>query len=58
MNQIKSQDKKIHILLNEKVHQLLRVKCALEDVTMQKYVQKLISDSVQDIKVPDYKKKT
>jgi len=43
--------RKIHINLPEEVHQKLRVKCALEDMTIQEFVEKLISESVDDIKV-------
>jgi len=43
--------RKIHINLPEDVHQKLRVKCALEDVTIQEFVEKLISESVDNIKV-------
>ena len=41
--------RKIHINLPEEVHQRLRVKCALEDVTMQEFVEKLIARNVTDV---------
>lgn len=45
--------RKIHINLPEDVHQRLRVKCALEDVTIQEYVAALIGETVGDIPVPE-----
>jgi predicted HicB family RNase H-like nuclease len=41
--------KKIHITLPEEVHRRLRVKCALEDITIQEYVSELISNDVTNI---------
>jgi len=41
--------RKIHINLPEEVHQKLRVKCALEDVTIQEFVEALIAANVADI---------
>jgi hypothetical protein len=46
-----SKGRKIHITLPESVHQRLRIKCALEDLTIQDYVSLLISEAVQDIAV-------
>jgi predicted HicB family RNase H-like nuclease len=43
--------RKIHINLPEEVHQKLRVKCALEDVTIQEFVERLIMESVDDVKL-------
>ena len=43
--------RRIHVNLPEEVHQKLRVKCALEDVTIQEFVERLISERVKDIKV-------
>lgn len=45
--------RKIHINLPEDVHRRLRVKCALEDVTIQEYVAGLIGGMVGDIPVPE-----
>jgi len=45
--------RKIHINLSEKVHQKLRVKCALEDRTIQEYVAQLIETEVASIRVGD-----
>ena len=49
--QVGSKGRKIHITLPESVHQRLRIKCALEDLTIQDYVSFLISEAVQDIAV-------
>jgi len=43
--------RRIHVNLPEEVHRKLRVKCALKDVTIQEFVKRLISESVDDIKV-------
>jgi len=48
--------KKIHIDLAETIHQKLRVKAALEDVSIQKFVAGLISDAVKDIILERIKK--
>jgi len=45
--------RKIHVNLSEKVHQKLRVKCALEDRTIQEYVAQLIEAEVVSIRVGD-----
>jgi predicted HicB family RNase H-like nuclease len=44
--------KKIHIALSADVHQRLRVKCALEDKSLQTYVEKLIKDVTKDVEIP------
>lgn len=41
--------RKIHINLPEEVHQKLRVKCALEDVTIQEWVSNLIKQGLRDV---------
>jgi len=43
--------RKIHINLPEEVHQKLRVKCALEDLTIQEFVEGLIVASVRDVSI-------
>ena len=43
--------RKVHITLPEKTHQLLRIKCAIEDVTIQEFVALLIEDSVAGVEV-------
>jgi len=45
-------EKKIHVSLPSSVHQRLRVKCALEDTTIQDYVEKLIAEETQDVTIP------
>ena len=44
--------RKIHINLPKDVHQKLRVKCALEDVTIQEFVLSLIVEAVDKVLVP------
>jgi len=41
--------RKIHINLPEEVHQKLRVKCALENVTIQEFVDGVIAKAVSDV---------
>lgn len=41
--------RKIHIVLPEEVHRRLRVKCALQDVTIQNFVSELLTNSVKDV---------
>ncbi|MBW1738899.1 MAG: hypothetical protein JRJ69_15480 [Deltaproteobacteria bacterium] len=41
--------RKIHINLPEEVHLKLRVKCALEDMTMQDWVAELIQRELVDV---------
>ena len=43
--------RKIHINLPEEVHKKLRVKCALEDVTIQEWVARLIERELRDLSV-------
>jgi len=44
--------RRIHVNLPEDVHQKLRVKCALEDMTIQEYVSRLIAKGVQNVELP------
>jgi len=44
--------RRIHVNLPDEVHQKLRVKCALEDMTIQEYVSKLIARFVGDVELP------
>lgn len=44
--------KKIHINLPEKVHKKLRVKAALEDVSIQAFVARVITAAVSDVRLP------
>ena len=52
MKNAKQKERKIHVALPDEVHQKLRVKCALEDVTIQEYVSRLIAKDVQDVDLP------
>ena len=44
--------RKIHVDLPEEVHQKLRVKAALEDVSMQAFVARVVDEAVRDVVVP------
>jgi predicted DNA binding CopG/RHH family protein len=52
MKNVKSKERKVHVALPGDVHQKLRVKCALEDVTIQQYVSSLIERDVSDVQLP------
>ena len=41
--------RKLHLNIPEEVHQRLRVKCALDECTMQDFVTQLIADAVSDV---------
>ena len=43
--------RKVHITLSEETHQRLRIKCAIEDVTIQEFVARLIENSVADVEL-------
>jgi predicted HicB family RNase H-like nuclease len=47
--------KKIHIDLSERIHQKLRVKAALENISIQKFVESLISQAVEDVEIENPK---
>ena len=50
--------RKIHINLPEEVHVKLRVKCALEDVTIQEWVAGLIEQELKGLTLlPEQKRK-
>jgi predicted HicB family RNase H-like nuclease len=51
-------ERKIHIALSEDVHKLLRVKCALQEVTIQDYVSNLLKNSVRDVVIARGGKRT
>ncbi len=53
MRKAKPKERKIHVALPDDVHQKLRVKCALEDVTIQEYVARLIKADVEDLELPE-----
>ncbi len=44
--------RKIHINLPEEVHKKLRVKTALEDVSMQAFVAGIVAAAVSDVRLP------
>lgn len=43
--------RKIHINLPEEIHQQLRIKCAVNDVSIQEFVAEIISRSVSGVRV-------
>ena len=43
---------KIHVSLPGDVHKRLRVKVALEDTTIQEFVEQLVKDAVRRVKLP------
>lgn len=45
--------RKIHIDLPEEIHRKLRVKAALEDVSMQAFVARVVEKAVKDVPVPE-----
>jgi len=57
MKKAKPKERKIHVALSEDVHQKLRVKCALEDVTIQQYVSRLIEKDVSGVQLPNVPRK-
>jgi len=50
----KTRRRKIHVDLPEQVHQKLRVKAALEDVSMQAFVTRIVDEAVKDVVVPKF----
>lgn len=46
-----AQEKKIHIVLPGDLHQRLRVKCALEDMSIQQYVEDVLQKVTKDIQI-------
>lgn len=49
--------RKIHVDLPEDVHQRLRVKAALLDMSMQAFVSEVVSKAVSDVVLPKMKGK-
>lgn len=49
--------RKIHVDLPEGVHQRLRVKAALLDVSMQAFVADVVGQAVEDVVLPKIKAK-
>lgn len=48
----KNRRRKIHVDLPEDIHHKLRVKAALEDVSMQALVVRLVDEAVKGVVVP------
>jgi hypothetical protein len=44
--------RKIHVDLPEDIHRKLRVKAALEDMSMQAFVARVVERAVKDVPVP------
>ena len=44
--------RKIHVDLPEDLHRKLRVKAALEDISMQAFVARVVEKAVKDVEVP------
>ena len=49
--------RKVHVDLPENVHQRLRVKAALLDMSMQAFVADVVSKAVADVVLPELKDK-
>ena len=49
MTKAKTRTKKIHVDLPEEVHQRVRVKAALEDLSMQALVAEIVTKAVADV---------
>lgn len=45
--------RKIHVDLPEDIHRKLRVKAALEDVSMQAYVARVVEKAVKNVTLPE-----
>lgn len=52
MRNDRPKERKIHIALPDDVHQRLRVRCAVEGVSMQQFVERLLTEYVKDVRVP------
>jgi len=44
--------RKIHVDLPEEIHRKLRVKAALEDISMQAFVARVVAKAVKDVSIP------
>lgn len=49
--------KKIHVDLPQEVHQRVRVKAALEAVSMQALVARIVTEAVSDVLMPKIRRK-
>lgn len=52
-----SRRRKIHVDLPEEVHQKLRVKAALEDMSMQAFVARIVDEAVRDVVMPKFSRR-
>jgi plasmid stability protein len=52
-----SRRRKIHVDLPEEVHQKLRVKAALEDMSMQAFVARIVDAAVRDVVMPKFSRR-
>ena len=48
---MKNAKRKIHIDLTEETHKRLRIKAAIKDESIQKFVEELISKAVKDVEI-------
>lgn len=53
---MKNSKRKIHIDLTEETHKRLRIKAAIRDESIQKFVEDLIAKAVCDVEVETYTK--
>lgn len=49
---VKQKRRKIHVDLPEEVHQRLRVKAALEDLSIQAFVARVVAKAVEGVMLP------
>ena len=52
-----SRRRKIHVDLPEEVHQKLRVKAAIEDISMQAFVARIVDEAVRDVVMPKFSRR-
>ena len=57
MDNNKKKSKLIHIRLPKEMFKVAKMKCAYEDISMQKYVKKLVQSDVKDCDISSFKKK-
>lgn len=51
---MKNAKRKIHIDLTEETHKRLRIKAAIQDESIQKFVEELISKAVQNVGIETF----
>lgn len=52
MSKDKPRRRKIHVDLPEAIHRKLRVKAALEDVSMQAFVARVVAEAIKGVVLP------